>query len=290
MKSFIFTALAFLIAFCSTASAQNKELPMSKVADGVYHFWAMGYSSMVVIGNTGVLITDPAITPRAKLLKMELSKVTDKPVTHVVLSHEHFDHIGGTEVFEGAEIILQENGIDVLKLSPLIPTPEVSTTFDNRMTIDLGTKTVELSQPAIGDGAASTVVRAIESNVIFTADLYMPREFSTPEFKEDTNMVGTSFILNMLSGWNISYAINSHSPGNSIEALRENAQFFNELKAIVEEKLQKALETGDPEAPWNVLFAMSKEVKMPKYSSWKNYDTIFPAYVRRMALSVLHGG
>lgn len=36
--------------------------------------------------------------------------------TSFPFSHKHFDHIGGTEVFDGAEIITQENGLDILKL------------------------------------------------------------------------------------------------------------------------------------------------------------------------------
>ncbi|MEM9634525.1 MAG: MBL fold metallo-hydrolase [Pseudomonadota bacterium] len=277
-----------MLATSTVASAQDAT--MTEVADGVFHFFAMGYSSMVVVGEDGVLVTDPSFTPRAEILQAELAKITDKPVTHVALSHEHFDHVGGTEVFEGAEIILQENGIDILKLSPLMPTPEVSTTFDDELTIDLGNQTVELSHLAVADGVATTVARVAESNVVFSVDMYMPQKFSPHEFKEDTNFVGTAVILNTLVDWNPSYAINGHSAGNSVEALKENARFFNELQAKVEAKFQEAFASDDPAAPWDLLFSISEEIEMPEYSDWENYETAFPAYVRRMALSVLHGG
>ncbi len=288
MKSYTPLITAALLSLGTTAQAQDK--PLTEVADGVFHFFAMGYSSMVVIGDNGVLITDPSFTPRAELLKAELANVTDKPVTHVALSHEHFDHVGGTEIFEDAEIIMQENGIDVLKLSPLMPVPVVNATFDEISTIDLGGQTVELHHLAVADGVATTVARVTESNVVFSADLYMPQELSPHEFKEDTNFVGTSITLNTMVDWAPSYAINGHSSGNSVDALKENAEFLNALQTEVEDRFKTAFASGDPAAPWNLLFSISGEVEMQEYSDWKNYETAFPGYVRRMALSVLHGG
>lgn len=281
------TAVA-LIALGTTANAQNT--PMTEVADGVYHFFSMGYSSMVVVGENGVLVTDPSFTPRAELLKAEIEKVTDKPVTHVALSHEHFDHIGGTEVFDGADIIMQENGIDVLKLSPLMTMPTVTTSFDNTHTVDLGDQRIELHHIAVADGVATTVARVTNSNVVFSVDMYMPQEFSPHEFKEDTNFVGSGVVLNTLVDWNPAYAINGHSNGNSVEALRENAEFLNKLQAKVEARFQEAFASGNPSAPVELLFTIPNEIEMPEYSDWKNYDDAFPGYVRRMALSVFHGG
>ena len=274
MKYLTSLVAAVLLALAVPASAQDN--PLSKVADGVFHFFAMGYSSMVVVGDNGVLITDPSFTARAELLKTELAKVTDKPVTHVALSHEHFDHIGGTEVFDGAEIIMQENGIDVLELSPLMPTPEVSATFDEALTVDLGGQTVELRHIAVGDGVATTVARVRESNVVFSADLYMPKEFSPHEFKEDTNFVGLGVILNTLVQWNPSYAINAHSAGNSAGAIQENAELLSELQAIVKKRFEEAFASGDPAAPWSLLFTISGEIEMQKYENWKKLRNSIP--------------
>jgi glyoxylase-like metal-dependent hydrolase (beta-lactamase superfamily II) len=158
-----------LMTFGSVAHAQ--ETSMTEVSDGVFHFFAMGYSSMVAIGDNGVLVTDPSFTSRAEVLKAELAKISDKSVTHIALSHEHFDHVGGTEVFGGAEIILQENGTDVLKLSPLLPMPKVTTTFDETLTIELGNKSVELHHLAVADGVATTVARVPDDNVVFSVDM-----------------------------------------------------------------------------------------------------------------------
>lgn len=288
MKRLSTLAAASLISFGASASAQDST--MDEVAEGVYHFFAFGYSSMVVVGDDGVLVADPSFAGRSDMLAEAIKGVTDKPVTHVALSHEHYDHVGGTESFPGADVILQENGIDVLKLSTIMPTPDVTTTFDDSLTIDLGGQTVELHHIAVADGVATTVMRVTESNVVYSADLYVPKQISPHEFKEDTNFLGLGDVLDQMVAWDPSYAINAHSQGNSVDALRENAELMTKLQAAVEEEFKAAFASGDPSAPWNLLFSISGQIKMPEYADWENYETAFPGYVRRMALSVLHGG
>ena len=263
---------------------------MDKVADGVYHFFAFGYSSMVVVGKDGVLVADPSFAGRSDMLAEAIKGVTDKPVTHVALSHEHYDHVGGTESFPDADVILQENGIDVLKLSTIMPMPNVTTTFDDSLTIDLGGQTVELHHIAVADGVATTVMRVADSNVVYSADLYVPNQISPHEFKEDTNFVGLGDVLDQMVAWDPSYAINAHSTGNSVDALRENAELMTKLQAAVEEKLQAAFATGGSAAAFGLLFTIPGQIEMPEYADWENYEASFPGYVRRMALSVLHGG
>ncbi|WP_170560604.1 hypothetical protein [Ruegeria atlantica] len=210
--------------------------------------------------------------------------------TSFPFSHEHFDRIGGTEVFDGAEIIMQENGLDILKLSPLMPMPTVTTSFDDIHYVDLGSQIVELHNLSVADGVAPTVARVADSNVVFSVDMYMRQELFPHEFKEDTNFVGSGIVLNTLVDWDPAYAINGHSNSNSVEALRENAEFLNELQAKVEARFQEAFASRDASAPVELLFTIPDEIEMPKYSGWKNYDTVFPGYVRRMALSVFNGG
>ena len=117
------------------------------------------YNSLVVTSNNYTLITDPANSARAAVLKEEIAKLTDTPVNKIVLTHEHFDHIGGTEVFEGAEIIAQENISAVLPFDPLGTTPEkIDVTFESDYVINMGSKIVELKYMGAGDGVATTII------------------------------------------------------------------------------------------------------------------------------------
>lgn len=293
MKHLVLGAITSLtLGFATPIVAQQEMQPpsMTKVADGVYHFFAMTYSSLVVVGEAGVLVTDTAFVPRAEIMKAEIAKITDKPVTHVAISHEHFDHVGGTEVFPDAMVVAQEKVEDFADLSPLMPFPEIDKTFDDQMTIDLGGISVDLHHIAVGDGVATTIALVPKTNTVFSVDMYEPEGFTVHEFKEDTNFIGVRRILNTMVAWNPIYAINGHSAGNSVAALRDNADLMNKLYDAVLPQFQQAFASGDPAAPWNLLFSISGQVSMPEYAGWHDYDSAFPAYVRRMALSIMHGG
>jgi len=118
MKKTAALALTLLPPLGAGAAPLVKEL-----ADDVYMFSESGYVSLVVVGDDGVLIADTAFTPRAQPLKSAIAKITGKPVAAIVLPHEHYDHVGGTEVFPGAEIICHRScqavfDVDVPGIAP----------------------------------------------------------------------------------------------------------------------------------------------------------------------------
>jgi len=74
-----------------------------KVTDSVYV--AVGYgasNSALVIGETGPLIVDTgqSITA-AEAINREFRKISDKPVTAIIYTHSHRDHISGASIFAG---------------------------------------------------------------------------------------------------------------------------------------------------------------------------------------------
>jgi len=65
-----------------------------------------------VVTTQGVVVFDALGTPSLGVAMLrEIRKVTDKPVTHVVASHYHADHIYGLQAFKemtDAKVIAQE--------------------------------------------------------------------------------------------------------------------------------------------------------------------------------------
>lgn len=92
-------------------------------------YWISGgvANSGVVIGDTGVIVIDAKVNAEAgRALVTEVAKLTDKPITHVILTHSDTDHVNGLVGFpDNVKIIAHRNTklemLQLLMLSPAEP-------------------------------------------------------------------------------------------------------------------------------------------------------------------------
>lgn len=282
----IVTATVFISLWCTSAFAG--ETQVKKLADNVYMVNMLHYVSLVVIGDKEVLTTDTANPYRASLLRDEIAKLTDKPVGKLVLTHEHFDHTDGTEVFAGADIIAQENAKSVIGLDPLDLFPdEIDITFDEKMVIDMGTTSVELLYFGSADGAAAIVVYLPEEKIALTSDLYLEKELHRGILMSDTNLLGKRDTLNAMVNWNLKHAVNAHLETTNPAILIDAAGFLNDLYDAVLPRVEEMLK--NPKNLVGDIVEMSETLKLPKYKNWKNYNEL-PEHIRQMAFALVHGG
>lgn len=111
--------------------AQAADLPALQAHEAASGCWyVQGLSEMgspanqnfisnagFVVTSQGVVVIDALGSPAlAERLLAEIRKVTQQPVTHVILTHYHADHIYGLQVFKalGARIIAQRSAREYL--------------------------------------------------------------------------------------------------------------------------------------------------------------------------------
>jgi glyoxylase-like metal-dependent hydrolase (beta-lactamase superfamily II) len=59
----------------------------------------------LVCGRSGTLLIDTGTTlAESNAVKADVAEITDSAVSHIVLTHNHFDHILGSSAFEGAAV------------------------------------------------------------------------------------------------------------------------------------------------------------------------------------------
>src|SRR5437773_58877 len=81
-----------------------------KLADNLYRIPGAGGNSAVLVHDKGVLLVDTKVETNGQGILDAIKKVTDKPVTHIVNTHTHFDHTGSNAEFPASvEIVVQEN-------------------------------------------------------------------------------------------------------------------------------------------------------------------------------------
>ena len=276
------------LAYSASPAQQLPPPSVTMLADGVYHYFGFFTSSLIVVADDGVLITDPSNNFRAQSLKEEIAKITDSPVTSIALTHEHYDHVGGTSVFPDAEIICHRNCAPNFALDTLGDVPEVDTSFDDTLSVDVGGKTVELRYLGPGDGEAAAIIYMPDENIVVTSDMYEPRMLTHKNWVDDKNFTGTRFILNAISEWDIDHAINAHSPGTDPIDLMENVEYYNDLYDAVYGALTTAANEGGQLALFGVFRSLPQTLRMDKYADWTNYESSFPRHVERMLQSITH--
>jgi glyoxylase-like metal-dependent hydrolase (beta-lactamase superfamily II) len=104
------TALAFF-ATLAFAQAPFPPVTVKKLKDNVYMAEGGGGTSTIVVGQNGVIVVDGKNRePDGKQLVDEVGKLTNKPITTVILTHSDPDHVRGLGGFpSGLTIIAHEN-------------------------------------------------------------------------------------------------------------------------------------------------------------------------------------
>eukprot|EP01136_Pigoraptor_vietnamica_P012577 Opistho-1_new@52652 len=114
-------ALSLALPFAGLAGAADDEPPLQTVQVGPNSHYVQGLSQLgspknqnfisnagFVITPAGVVVVDALGSPRlAERLTQAIRRLTDQPVTHVIVTHYHADHIYGLQHFKalGAQIV-----------------------------------------------------------------------------------------------------------------------------------------------------------------------------------------
>ncbi len=175
-----------------------------EVGDRVFtrHFDFFDQQIGVVLGGDEVLVIDTRSTPaQAREIVADLRELTRDPVTVVVDTHWHFDHTFGNSVFRpaaiwghvrAAERLLRQGATAKREVSEGMPKlaaglaevvidpPEH--TFDDRASIELGDRLVELSFHGRGHTDGDIAVLVPDADVLFAGDLI--EEGSPPSFAD----------------------------------------------------------------------------------------------------------
>jgi glyoxylase-like metal-dependent hydrolase (beta-lactamase superfamily II) len=180
-------------AFASQGDMTEKKITFEEVGKDLWAFTAEGDpNSGVIIGDDSVMIVEAQATPRlANKVIEKVREVTDKPISHVVLTHYHAVRVLGASAYGADQIIMgdtaramvvergQEDWDSEFQRFPRLFEGHESipgltyptTTFSEDMTVYLGNRRIDLMHLGRAHTAGDIVIHVPDENVMFTGDI-----------------------------------------------------------------------------------------------------------------------
>ena len=284
--------------FASTNDMAEKTVSFDELGPGLYGYTAEGDpNSGIVVGDHGVLVVDAQATPRmAQDVIARIRQVTDKPVTHIVLSHYHAVRVLGASGYPGAEIIASDVTRDLIvergqqdmdseigrfprlfrgkESIPGLTWPHI--VFHKRMTLWMGEREVQIIHVGRSHTAGDTVVWLPKDKVCFAGDTV---EFGATPYCGDAHFTDWPSTLAAVRALGAEKLVpgRGRSLVNKVEieeGLAGTASFTADLFAIARAGVAKG-------ATMKQVYDDAVSAMRPKYGKWVIFDHCMPFNVSR---------
>ena len=285
-------------AFASQGDLEEKKISFTEIGDGLYAFTAEGDpNSGVIIGDNSVMVVEAQATPRlAKKVIDCIRTVTDKPITHLALTHYHAVRVLGASAFGAQQIIMSDTARAMVvergqedwdsefgrfprlfqghESIPGLTWP--TTTFSESMTVYMGKRQVNLMHIGRAHTAGDIVIHVPDHNVMFTGDIV---EYHSACYCGDGHFADWGDTLDALK-W---FDVDAIAPGRGdalvgkemVEKSIENTRDF--IDSTYRPAARVAARGGTLKQAWDAVRAECD----PKFSDYAIYEHCLPFNVSR---------
>jgi len=298
------TALVALFAMLGPAAAQDAKqmdnfrmreaqpIQLKQVGPDLYFLYDdLSSNSAFLVTEEGVLVVDTRQHPaHARDLIERIRKITDKPIRWAINTHAHGDHFLGNPEFKkiGATIIAHHDTLagivknqdmeirrrqsffKSMKLDPAevkIVLPDV--TFDSKMTIRMGGRTVDILYLGPGQNPGDTVVHFPHARTLFVGGPFARKNWSNTSFTPSVD--GWIALLEKLAAYDVDQYLPGHGDVGNKQDLLDEAKLLADVQAAV----KKAIAEGKSKEE-------IEKLDFSQHANLRNYDR------RRPFLAALH--
>jgi len=152
----------------------TKGYLVEEISDGLYWVTDGAYQTMFLTTGQGVIAIDAPPSIGENYLKA-IEEVTDEPITHVIYSHSHNDHIGGASMFPDDVTIISHKWTAAkleIRDDPNRPVPTV--TFEDKYTLEVGNQKIELEYHGPMHNPGNIFIYAPQQKVLMLVDVVFP--------------------------------------------------------------------------------------------------------------------
>lgn len=146
------------------------------LGDGAYMVTNGVYQAMFLVSCESVIVVDNPPSIGYNMLSA-IRGVTSLPISHVVYSHSHADHIGAAYVLgdpDNVTFVAHRETADILAMTPDNHRPPPSVTFEDSYNLRICNQTLELSYKGNNHGPGNIFIWAPLQKVIMLVDIVYP--------------------------------------------------------------------------------------------------------------------
>lgn len=211
---------------------------MEEIGDRVFWLSDGSYQSMFVSTDEGVIAVDAPPTLGNNILRA-IAKVTRKPVTGVVYSHQHSDHVGAMSIFP-KDVPYYAHRATAERLSALADPhrPLASHVFDDGLTIDAGAQTLRLDYPGPNHAEGNIFINVPEQRVLMLVDVIFPGWVPFSNLALSANVPGYIKAHEQTLAYEFDAFVGGHvtRPGTT-EDVRVQLEYIDDLRTTAEAAL-----------------------------------------------------
>jgi cyclase len=247
-----------------------RVVEVEKLKDNLYVMKGGGGNSAVFIGTQGVTVVDTKNPGWGQPLLEQIKKVTDKPVTRIINTHTHGDHVSGNVEFPATvEIVVHEvtkSNMEAMRpVTGLAAPPAGPSIFQQNNGRGLPTKTFQVTM-TIGEGAdqidlyhfgaahtggdAFVVFRALRT--MHAGDAFHTRDL--PIMDKNNGGSGIAFPATLTKAAavpNVDTIINGHNPTTTTPAdMKTHSAFLAEFVKFVQDAKKAGKTVDDVVTTW----------------------------------------
>ncbi len=234
---------------------------IDELADGVFWLSDGSYQSMFVVTDEGVVAVDAPPTLGNNIVRA-IAKVTSKPVTGVVYSHQHSDHVGAMSVFpDDVPFYAQRATAERLVALADPHRPLATHVFDDTLTIEAGDRSLRLDFPGPNHAEGNIFIHVPGRRVLMLVDVIFPGWVPFSNLSLSANVPGFLKAQEQALSYDFDTLVGGHvtRPGTP-EDVRIQLEYMADLRATAEAALSSVdlpatMASVDPVNVWAVFRA-----------------------------------
>lgn len=275
---------------------------VESLGSGVYLFrwWPGLYVSPFLVGEQGVLAVDPINEEVAELYRMGIAAVTDSPVTKILYSHDHQDHIAGARVLAPDAQRIAHPGTAKAVASwanPSIPAPTILVSDGDRVSVGQRSVGVHYFGPNHGDSNLALSFETSDGMMLVMVDTI---EIGITPYRSlpDTHLHGYLTSLEQAMELQPRWVLGGHSgPGPGIWLNNFHQYFLDMRTAVLAAETEVIQPPANPDEDFidtserhiDAIIKYTVDTLRPSYGHWRGFEQWAPMNAQTIRMAIIIG-